>query len=115
MDSRLEQVVPTAARIKWRGAEPGTSTSEELLCLLASAVGTRVRLAHIPPSLGFGLAKLIGPLLRDVVITRDELMPRLLTFNSASTGTTELRNWFKGSADCLGRQYLSVLRRNFQG
>ena len=38
----------------------------------ASSVDGRVRLVHTPPSLGFGLTRLVGLLLRDVVLTRDE-------------------------------------------
>ena len=54
-------------------AGPETFTFEELLRLLASAVGARVRLVHTPPSLGFALTRLVGLLLRDVVLTRERL------------------------------------------
>ena len=43
------------------GAE--TFTFEELLRLLASAVGARVRLVHTPPTLGFALTRMVGLLL----------------------------------------------------
>jgi NADH dehydrogenase len=59
-------------------------------------VDGRVRLVHTPPSLGFGLTRLVGLLLRDVVLTRDEddrLMAGLLTSESAPTGTTRLADW----------------------
>ena len=54
-------------------AGPDTFTFEELLRLLAKAVGARVRLVHTSPSLGFVLTRLAGLLLRDVVLTRDEV------------------------------------------
>ena len=54
-------------------AGPETFTFEELLGLLASAVGARVRLVHTPPSLGFALTRLAGLPLRDVVLTRARL------------------------------------------
>ena len=54
-------------------AGPETFTFEELLRLLASAVGARVPLAHTPPSLGFALTRLVGLLLRDVGLTRAEI------------------------------------------
>ena len=38
------------------------------------AVGARVRLSHTPPSTGFGLAKPVGLLLRDVALTATGLM-----------------------------------------
>ena len=52
---------------------PETFTFEELLRLLASSVGARVRLVHTPPLLGFALTRLVGLLLRDVVLTKDEV------------------------------------------
>ena len=42
-----------------------TFTLEELLRLLASSVGARVRLVHKPPTLDFPLTRLVGLLLRD--------------------------------------------------
>ena len=67
-------------------AGPDTFTFEELLRVLASAVNARVRLVHTPPSLGFALTRLVGLLLLDVVLTRDEvdgLMAGLLTSGAA--------------------------------
>ena len=71
---------------------PETFNFEELLRVLASAVGARVRLVHTPPSLGFALTRLAGLLLRDVVLTRDEvdgLMAGLLTSSRGSNGKDE--------------------------
>ena len=96
-------------------AGPDTFTFEELLRLLAEAMGARVRLVHTPPSLGFALTRLARLMLRDVVLTRDEvdgLMAGLLTSHAAPAGTTRLAGWLAGSAGALGRQYVSELRRN---
>ena len=96
---------------------PETFTFEELLRLLAEAVGTRVRLARTPPSLGFALTKLVGLFLRDVGLTRDEvdgLMAGLLSSGAAPTGATRLSDWLEDNADGLGRRYVSELRRNFR-
>ena len=74
-------------------AGPDTFTFEELLRLLAEAVGARVRLVRTPPSLGLALTKLVGLFLRDVGLTRDEvdgLMAGLLSSGAAPTGTTRL-------------------------
>ena len=87
-----------------------------MLSLLASAVGARVRMVHPPPSLGFALTRLVGLLLRDVVLTRDEvdgLMAGLLTSNTEPTGTTKLSDWLEDNGECLGREYISELRRNW--
>ena len=74
-------------------AGPDTFTFEELLRLLAKAVNARVRLVHTPPSLGFALTRLVGLILRDTVLSRDEvdgLMGELLTSHAAPAGTTRL-------------------------
>ena len=50
--------------------------------------GVRIRLVHTAPSLGFAMTQLVGLLLRDVVLTRDEvdgLMAGLLTSNPRVT------------------------------
>ena len=54
-------------------AGPDTCTFEELLRLLARAVGARVRLVRTHPSVGLALTRLVGLLLRDVALTRDEV------------------------------------------
>ena len=86
-------------------AGPDTFTFDELLRLLASAVGARVRLVHTPPSLGFALTRLVGLMLRDVVLSREEvdgLMAGLLTSNSSPTGTTRLADWPTITVKSLG-------------
>ena len=85
--------------------------------MLASGVNARVRLVHTPPSLGFALTRLVGLLLRDVVLTRDEvdgLMAGLLTSDGQPTGATGLGDWLNDNSDALGRRYVSKFRRNFQ-
>ena len=96
---------------------PETFTFEELLYLLASEVGTRVRPVHTPPSVGFALTRLMGLLQRDVMLTRDEvegLMDGLLTSNVAPVGLVRLSDWIHENSDSLGLQYVSELRRNFR-
>ena len=54
-------------------AGPDTFTFEELLRLLAKAVGSRVRLVQTHPTVAYSTTKLVGLLLRDVALTRDEV------------------------------------------
>ena len=98
-------------------AGPDTFTFEELLRLLAKAVKARVGLVHTPPSQGFALTRLAGLLLRDVVLTRDEvegLMAGLLTSHGALAGTTRLAGWLEDNPGILGRQYVSGFWRNYR-
>ena len=80
-------------------------------------MGARVRLVHTPASLGFALTRLVGLLLRDVVLTRDEvdgLMAGLLTSAEPPTGTTRLADWLGDNNEILGRRYVSERRRNYR-
>ena len=99
-------------------AGPDTFSFEALLRLLASSMGIRARLAHTPPSVGLALTGVVGLLMRDMALTRDEvvgLMAGLLTSDEPPTGTTRLSDWLEVNADGLGRRYVSELRRNFRG
>ncbi len=120
-----EDLAAQAVAAGWMGenivtdaAGPETFTFEELLRLLASAVGASVRLVHTPPSLGFALTRLVGMLRRDVVLSRDEvdgLMAGLLASDSEPIGTTRLGDCLNGHAYALGRGNVSELRRNPHG
>ena len=98
-------------------AGPETFSFEDLLRLLASAMGVRARLVHTPSRMGLALTQLVGLLKGDLSLTRDEvvgLMAGLLTSEAAPTGTTRLSDWLKDNAGGLGRRYVSELRRNFR-
>ena len=68
-------------------AGPETFSFKALLRLLASSMGVRSRLLHTPPSLALALTGLVGLLMRDLALTRDEvdgLMAGLLTSDARS-------------------------------
>ena len=97
-------------------AGPETLSFEALLRLIASSMGVPCRLVHTPPSLGLTLTRLVGLMMRDVVLTRDEvdgLMAGLLTSDAAPTGTTALSSWLEDNSHHLGRRYASELNRHF--
>ena len=107
--SRTDSFVADAA-----GTE--TFIFEELLRMLASAMGARVRPVNTTPSLSFALTKLVGLLLRAVVLSRDEvdgLMAGLLASGAALTGTTRLGDWLADNWGVRGRRYVFELRRYF--
>lgn len=98
-------------------AGPDTLSFEELLKTLASAMGVRCRFAHTPPSLGLKLTQMVGLMMRDVVLTRDEvhgLMAGLLTSDAPPSGATTLGSWLGDNANALGRRYASELDRHFR-
>ena len=99
-------------------AGPDTLSFEALLRLLASSMGVRRWFPHTPPRVGLALTGLVGLLMRDMALTRDEvvgLMDGLLTSGEPPTGTTRLTDWLAENGDGLGRRYVSELRRNYRG
>ena len=70
-----------------------------------------------PAFLGLTPTRLVGLLLRDVVLSRDEvdgLIEGLLNSAAVPTGATRLEDQIKGHGDDLGRRYVSELRRNYR-
>ena len=87
-------------------AGPDTFSFEALLRLLASTMGVRRWFPHTPPRVGLSLTGLVGLLMRDMALTRDEivgLMDGLLTSDEPPTGTTRLSDWLAENGDGLGR------------
>lgn len=93
---------------------PETFTYRELLHELARIIGKRRFIVSVPPWSGYLVARLIGLLVGDVVITRDEiagLMADLLYVDAPPTGTTKLADWAAEHTDSLGRRYTRELGR----
>ena len=84
---------------------------------MASKMRATCAFVPTPPTIGLALTSVIGLLMRDVVLTRDELaglMSNLLISNAPPTGTTNFADWLIENADNLGRNYRSELQRNFR-
>lgn len=64
--SMIEDVVMDAAG-------PDIFTFNELLALVGAAVGSRARMVHLPAGVALAAAWALGLLVRDVVLTRDEV------------------------------------------
>jgi NADH dehydrogenase len=95
---------------------PHFYTFNELVTLLAQAVGSRARIVHLPARLALGLTRLLNPVLRDVLLTRDEvegLGANLLVTASPPTGQTSLAAWLAAHRDEVGRRYHSEIGRHF--
>lgn len=76
------------------GVGPETYTFVELVELLRDAVGSRARLLHTPPWMVAALSRVLSVLVRDVLLTRDELrgmMADLVTVDGPATTPTSLR------------------------
>ena len=94
---------------------PEIFTFEELVRLIADKVHSRAGITHVRPGLVLFLAQLIGFVVRDVVLTRDEiegLMSNLLVSQEPATGQTRLSQWLGENAEAVGVKYASELRRH---
>jgi len=96
---------------------PEVFTFNELVALIARTVGSRTRVIHVPPALALPATGVMGLMLGDVVLTRDEieaLQAGLLVSASPPTCPTHLSSWLTEHADSLGRRYISDLKKHYR-
>lgn len=96
---------------------PETYTFDELVRLIAGKVRSRARIMHLPAGLALSLSRLVGSLVKDVVLTRDEvegLMANLLISSGAPTGQTRLSGWLGQNAEGVGDRYASELQQHYR-
>lgn len=97
---------------------PETFRYRDLVQCIAAHIGVRRALLPLPPRLAYAGCALLGRIVGDVVITRDEiagLMAGLLEVDTPPTGKTRLTDWLHTHADALGRSYTSELARRSNG
>jgi len=95
---------------------PETFTYRQLVATIGEIIGHKRPILSVPPVLGYAVGQIIGRLVNDVVITRDEiegLMADLLYVPSPHppAGSTKLTAWAAHHADTLGLHYTSELAR----
>ena len=98
-------------------AGPETISYDELVRLVAAAVGSRARIVHWPARLVLTLARATGTIRRDVLLTAEELAglrASLLVSELPPLGRASFRSWVAANGEVLGRSYVSELARNFR-
>ena len=98
-------------------AGPDTFTFREFVHLVRQAIGSHAAIVPMPVGAALLAARLIGLVVRDVVLTRDEvteLQSRLMHSAAHPTGTIRLADWLAANADTLGRAWASELARHFR-
>ncbi len=106
--SREDQVLDAAG--------PELYTFDELVRLISDAVGGRARIVHASPALALLLSRVVGRVIGDVVLTKEEvdgLMAGLLVSSSPPLGKTSFSDWIHENGDLIGRNYTSELRRHY--
>lgn len=95
---------------------PERFTFTEFVRLVRGAVGARSLMVHVPPPMAMLAARALGLVLRDVVLTREELeglTSGLLASDEPPRGTIRFTDWLADAAPWLGRRYISEVRRHF--
>jgi uncharacterized protein YbjT (DUF2867 family) len=98
-------------------AGPDTFAFAEVVRAIARAIGVRRAVVGAPPAATHALGSVIGAMVRDVLLTRDEiagLMQGLLVSAEAPLGRERFEAWLSEHADALGRRYVSELARNYR-
>jgi len=93
---------------------PETFTYRRLVEEIGNIIGVKRPIVSVPPSIGYAVGVMLGKLVGDVMITRDEvegLMADLLVTSSPPAGSTRLTDWARQHADTLGKHYASELAR----
>jgi nucleoside-diphosphate-sugar epimerase len=95
---------------------PERPTFVELVTSIGNAVGSHARIVHVPGVAVPLLSRLVGLVLHDVLLTRDEyeaMAAGLADTDGPATGTTALSEWVVAHRDDLGRHYANELERHF--
>jgi uncharacterized protein YbjT (DUF2867 family) len=90
---------------------------DELVRLVRGAVRSRAPLVPVPGSLALAAARLLGALVRDVVLTPHEiagLTANLLVSREPPTAPTRFSEWLAGNAQRLGVEWASELQRHYR-
>ena len=93
---------------------PETFTYRELITLIGKTIGVKRPIISVSPWMGYWFCRLVGLLVGDVVITREEirgLMEGRLAVDAPALGITKLTEWIGRHRDTLGRHYTSEMSR----
>ncbi|MEP9410254.1 MAG: NAD(P)H-binding protein [Candidatus Brocadia sp.] len=96
---------------------PEIYTFDEMVRLIAGKIHSKAKIFHLRPELALFFSRLVGYVVNDVVLTRDEvygLMSNLLVSERPPTGYMRLSDWLASNADNIGTSYASELRRHYR-
>jgi len=96
---------------------PERLTFRELVSTLATIIGESRPVVSVPARVGWAVASALNPIVRDVVITWEEvvgLCRGLLDSDQAASGDTRVTEWARENANTLGVRYASEVGRRVQ-
>ena len=94
-----------------------TDSEKEPVFLIAQKIRSRARIIHLSPSLTLFFSRIIGFMVKDVILTREELnglISGLLVSREMPLGLTKFEDWLDRNTDIIGSQYSSELNRHFK-
>jgi len=97
-------------------AGPETMPFHDLVALVRNAVAARSRIVHVHPLVMAAAARALGVIVRDVVLTPDEirgLTAGLLVSHDPPRGTIAISQWLDEHRASVGRFYANELHRHF--
>jgi NADH dehydrogenase len=95
---------------------PETYSFRGLVAMIGKVVGRQRPLVSVPPFVSRTLARALGALMRDVLLTDQELdglMANLLVSAEPARCPTRISSWLQDNAGTLGVSYASELKRHF--
>lgn len=95
---------------------PERPTFNELVASIRDAVGARSRIVHVPGISVPAFSSMLGLLLHDVLLTRDEyqaMASGLADTDGPPTGSTRVSTWISECGTGLGLHYANELTRHF--
>jgi nucleoside-diphosphate-sugar epimerase len=96
---------------------PESIAFRQLVEAIRTAVASHAVLVRVPGAAVAVLARALGVVLRDTLLTADEyrsMAAGLADSTAPATGTTAVTEWIREHADNLGRHYASELDRHFR-
>lgn len=96
---------------------PERPTFREMVDAIRRAVGSRSVVVPVPGMLVPPMSAVLGLVLRDTLLTRDEyqaMADGLADTDGPATGQVAFSEWLAASAETLGRHYANELRRHFR-
>jgi NADH dehydrogenase len=91
-----------------------TFAYRQLVAEIRDTLGLKRLILPLPPALGYWGCRMVGLLVGDIVITREEirgLMENRLYVDAPPLGATKLSEWIRCNKDTLGRHYTGELTR----
>ena len=96
----------------------GAPDLQRIIDSVRDAVGSRARIVHVPGATLPVFSRVLGLVLHDVLLTREEYttMARgMADTDGPTTGQTALSTWLDAHRSDLGLRYANELERHFEG